>query len=189
MIAKIRRRSAKIALLRRPDRKLQRGESRRHPTTIGGSVMFGRQKQENLSNHESSPARGWSLAERARRRDRERAEAEVISELRWQWRSACTASSLSQMIYTPSGATRSIPTIGHVDLGPPVSFTVRMRPGQTFADFTAAAPSIAPRMGVAALQAIPLSSIWVRIVLLPAPVMNLPHRWSQPGGEALRHGA
>jgi len=150
--------------------------------------MFGRQRV-NLPNDQTGPARGWSLAERARRRDRERADAELISDLRWQWRSACTASSLSQMIYTPSGATRSIPMIGHVDLGPPVSFSVRMRPGQTFADFTAAAPSIAPRMGVAMLQATPLSSNWVRIVLLPAAVVALPHQWSQPGAEALKYGA
>ena len=93
----------------------------------------------------------------------------MISELRWQWRSACTGTHLSQMIYTPSGATRAVPAIDHVDLGPPITFTVQMRPGQTLDDFIAAAPSIAPALGAATLEVTPLTPQWVRVVLLTAP--------------------
>ena len=102
-----------------------------------------------------------------RRRARER-EAEFLSELRWQWRSGCSATPLSQLIYTPSGATRAVPLIGQIDLGPPVNFTVRMRPGQTLTDFTAAAPVIASAMDVADVRVVPFVPHWVRVVLVPA---------------------
>jgi hypothetical protein len=111
----------------------------------------------------------------------------MISDLRWQWRSACGATSLSQMIYTPSGASRAVPMIGQVDLGPPISFTVRMRPGQILDDFTAAAPSIAPAMNAAALQITPFVAQWLRVVLLPAPAVVLSNRWSESDVEALNY--
>ena len=135
--------------------------------------MFGRHKYENVENNGSEPF-GWPRSERARRRLREMAAAERIDELRWQWRSACSNTSLAQMIYTPSGATKSIPMIGQSDLGPPVSFTVKMRPGQTIDDFVRAAPLIAPTMDVAELQVVPSVPHWVRIVLLPTPLMAMP---------------
>ena len=127
--------------------------------------MFWHFNQLNSLNGGSS---GWS--DRARRRERERAEAELIAELHWQWRSVCQGTSLAQMIYTPSGPTKAIPMIGHIDVGPPVSFTVRIRPGQTIDDFVKAAPLIAPALGAAALQVAPLVQQWVRIVLLPGPL-------------------
>jgi hypothetical protein len=65
-------------------------------------------------------------------------------------------------------------------LGPPISFMVRARPGQTAADFAAAAPSLAPAMNAAALEVIPLASNWVRIVLLPAPSITSPFRAPTP---------
>lgn len=102
-----------------------------------------------------------------RRRARER-DAEFLSELRWQWRSGCSATLLSQLVYTPSGAARSVPLIGQIDLGPPVTFTVRMRAGQTLDDYTAAAPVIASAMDVAALRIVPLAPHWIRVVLVPA---------------------
>jgi len=105
-------------------------------------------------------------SERARRREQERADAHYISELRWQWRNTCSGTPLAPMIYTPSGATRAVPIIDHVDLGPPVTFTVRMRPGQTIADFIAAAPAIAPAFGVKTLEVTPIVQQWVRIVLV-----------------------
>ncbi len=136
--------------------------------------MFGRHKQTTYANDGTANEFGWPRSERARRRYRERADAELIRELRWQWRSACTNTPLAPMIYTPSGPTRAVPMIGHVDLGPPISFTVRMRPGQTLADFTRAAPSIAPSMEAAELQVEPFVPHWVRIVLLPVPAVALP---------------
>jgi hypothetical protein len=128
--------------------------------------MFGRRGQPSSSEDDSASAWLWPRSNRARRRDRERAEAERISDLRWQWRSACAGTSLSQVVYTPSGASRAVPMIGHVDLGPPVSFIVRVRPGQTLADFVAAAPLIAPALNVAALQVTPHVPHWLKVVLL-----------------------
>lgn len=151
--------------------------------------MFGRRTQPDLLTDDALPMWGWPRSERARRRLRAQADAERISELRWQWRSACTATALSQMIYTPSGPTRAVPTIGRIDLGPPVNFTVKLRPGQTIADFVAAAPSIAPTFDVAALQILPSVPHWVRVVLLPSPAVPTPNRWAEPNVAAMKFGA
>jgi hypothetical protein len=140
-------------------------------------------------NDDTAHAWRWWRSDRARRRDRERAEAELISELRWQWRSACTGTALSQMVYTPSGPTRAVPMIGHVDLGPPITFTVRIRPGQTLDDFIAAAPLIAPVLNVAALEVTPLVPQWLRVVLKTAPLAAVPDTPPEPDVEALPFGA
>lgn len=150
--------------------------------------MFGRRNQADLMNDGTS-REWWPRSYRARQRDRKHAEAEQINELRWLWRSACSASSLAQVIYTPSGVTRAVPMIGQVNLGPPISFTVKIRPGQSLADFIAAAPSIAPALNVAALQITPLVPQWLRVVLLTEPVVALPDRSLGPKVEALRFGA
>jgi len=113
-------------------------------------------------------------SERAQRRERERADAELIKEVRWLWRSACAGTALAPMVYTPSGPSRAVPLIDDVQPGPPVTLTVRIRPGQTIADFVAAAPSIAPAMGMARLEVMPFVGQWVRIVLVPPPVYMLP---------------
>jgi hypothetical protein len=128
--------------------------------------MFGHNQMDFLND--AAREWCWRWSDRGRRRNRERADAELISELRWQWRSACAGTSLSQVVYTPSGTTRAVPMIGHVDLGPPVTFTVRVRPGQTLDDFVAAAPLIAPALNAAALQVTPLVLVpqWMRVVLL-----------------------
>jgi hypothetical protein len=98
----------------------------------------------------------------------------MIAELKWQWRSACQGTALAPMVYTPSGPSRAVPIIGHVDLGPPVVFTVRIRPGQTIADFVAAAPAIAPAFGVADLQITPLVPQWVKIVFVTYALEAVP---------------
>jgi hypothetical protein len=109
----------------------------------------------------------WWRSNRARMADLAEAEAEQAKALRWQWREACTGTSLSRMIYTPSGVTIAIPRIGHVDLGPPISFTVQMRPWQTLAQFEDAVPRIASAMNVPSLSVNPLVSNWLRITISP----------------------
>jgi hypothetical protein len=152
--------------------------------------MLGRIDRTNcLTDATTTRTWGWPRSSRAIRRDRERAEAELISELRWQWRSACTGTSLAQVVYTPSGTTRAVPQIGHVDLGPPVTLTVRMRPGQTLADFIAAAPAIAPTFNVAALHVATLVPGWLRIVLVTAPLVAVPDEQSEPNVATLKFGA
>jgi hypothetical protein len=152
--------------------------------------MVGRRRHTDFANDESIAARGlrwWS--ERARQRERAQVDAELIRDLQWQWRSACSATLLSQMIYTPSGPTRAVPMIAHIDLGPPISLTVRMRHGQRLADFVAAAPAIAPALNATALQVTPLAPPWVRVVLLQAPLVALPSRSFGPEAEAMKFGA
>jgi hypothetical protein len=125
--------------------------------------------------------------ERARRREQERADSLLISELKWQWRSAVQGTPLAPMVYTPSGPTRAVPVVGHVDLGPPVTFTVRIRPGQTIADFTASAPAIAPAFGVAELLITPLVPQWVKIVFVPHhPRVTVPDTPAELALAALR---
>ena len=143
--------------------------------------MFGRQDQSYLGTVAAARPPGRSRSRREQR-IRERLDAEQITDLKWLWRSACGATSLSQFVYTPSGVTKAMPMITHVDLGPPVTLTVRIRPGQTAEDFTAAAPVLASALNVAALEVIPAGPRWLlRIVLQPEP------GWSY--GEALKFGA
>ena len=54
--------------------------------------MPGRHKQPNSANDAIVPAWRWPRSERARRWAHERADAELISEIRWQWRNACLSS-------------------------------------------------------------------------------------------------
>lgn len=116
---------------------------------------------------------------RARRRERAEDEAQLIGDIKWQWQQACHRSGLGHMIYTPSGPHLSFPLIGRVDLGPPVTFTVRRRPGQLTADFEAAGPRIAAAMGVAGIRVRPLAADWIMIELLDAP--ETPARVAVPG--------
>lgn len=150
--------------------------------------MFGHHNQADLTKVATNREWGLLRSNRAQRRYRERAEAEQVSELRWQWRSACSVSPLAEVIYTPSGVTRAVPMISQVDLGPPVNFTVRVRPGRSIADFKAAAPSIALALNVAALQITPLAPQWLRVVLLTEPLVALRDRSSGPKVEALGFG-
>ena len=87
--------------------------------------------------------------------------AEQIAALRWQWRKACEESPLKRMIYTPSGVTIAIPIIAHIDLGPPITLRIQMRPGQTIEGLAAAAPSIAASMNVPGLQVTTLTQCHV----------------------------
>lgn len=112
-----------------------------------------------------------------------------MGDLRWRWRNACSATPLAPMIYTPSGVTRAVPIIDHIDLGPPVTLTVRMRLGQTINDFVDAAPRIAPAMNVTAIRVTPIAQQWVRVVLLPAPLVAMPDRSSDSDREPVRFGA
>lgn len=148
--------------------------------------MFGRHAHTDSLNGGTAHAWGRPRAERARQRNQQRADAELISDVRWQWRNACSSTALAPMIYTPSGATRAVPVIAQVDLGPPVTLTVKVRTGQAVADFVAAAPAIAAAMDVAALDVIPLAAGWVRIVLVDRPAVSMPNSSS---GEAWRFGA
>ena len=93
-------------------------------------------------------------------------EAERLAALRYQWQQGCQHVGLGLMIYTPSGITVSVPRVARADFGPPVSFTVRLRPGQLAADIIAAAPRLAPALGVGGLQVTQRGASWVNVVVV-----------------------
>jgi hypothetical protein len=144
--------------------------------------MFGRPKPTEYMQQERKPQSG-----RARRRERELA-AERMADLRWRWRNACSATPLAPMIYTPSGVTRAVPTIDHIDLGPPVRLRVRVRIGLTIAEFIDAAPKLAPAMGVATIRFTQIGEHWVEAVLLPAPGPAYAYQSSESDRQPARSG-
>ena len=106
---------------------------------------------------------------RAVQRDRAIVDAQRVGDIKWQWRQACELSGLGQLVFTPSGPAMSIPMIGKVSLGPPTSFTVRLRPGQLPSDVQQAEPHIAEAMAAAGIVVTRLPAEWVRIELIPVP--------------------
>jgi hypothetical protein len=116
----------------------------------------------------SGLARLWhQLGPGSRKRHaRARVESQWLAALRYRWQQACQHVGLGLTIYTPSGHTVSVPRIARADFGPPVSFTVQLRPGQQAADITAAAPRLACALGAAGLKVVDRDAGWVTIVLV-----------------------
>ena len=138
--------------------------------------MFRLNHNADIMDDDVPSAWRWPRSERARKRDRQREESRQMSELRWEWRSACSGTPLAPMIYTPSGPSRAAPLVDHIDLGPPIALTVRIRPGQTIDDFMAAAPAIAPVLNAKELRITPLAQRWVQVVLVTTPLVAVPDR-------------
>jgi hypothetical protein len=131
----------------------------------------------SVSPHPVTPAKGLERSGLARlwhqlgpgsrkRHARARVESQWLAALRYQWQQACQHVGLGLMIYTPSGVTVSVPRIVRADFGPPVSFTVRLRPGQGAADLTAAVPRLARALGVAGLRVTEREAGWVNVVVV-----------------------
>lgn len=91
-----------------------------------------------------------------------------VREIKRLWRQACEGYGLYQRIWTPTGWTDAIPSIGRVTLGHPTAMTVQLRPGQRPEHIGALAHEIADVMGVGKVRVIPLRSTWLRIELLAA---------------------
>ena len=116
----------------------------------------------------SGLARFWyQLGPGSRQRHaRARIEAQRLAALRCQWQQACQHVGLGLTIHTPSGYTVAVPRVARADFGPPVSFTVQLRPGQRAADITAVAPRLASAIGAAGLKVTDRDAGWVTIVLI-----------------------
>jgi hypothetical protein len=120
-------------------------------------------------NHEYSGwARFWyQLGPGSRKRYAHgRLEAERLAVLRYDWKQACHHVGLGLVIYTPSGVTVSVPRIARADFGPPVSFTVELRPGQRTADIRDASPRLALALGAAGLRVTDRGAGWVDVVVV-----------------------
>jgi hypothetical protein len=121
-----------------------------------------------IDRERSALARLWQqLGPGSRNRHMQtRAEAQRLALLRAQWEEACHHIGLGLMIYTPSGVGVSVPRIARVDFGPPLSFTVRLRPGQKAADITAVARRLALALRVPGLRATDLAVGWATVVVV-----------------------
>ena len=116
----------------------------------------------------SGLARLWyQLGPGSRKRHaRARDESRRLAALRYQWQQACQHVGLGMMVYTPTGFVVSVPRIARAEFGPPVSFTVRLRPGQRATDIKAAAPRLARALGVAELRVTKREAGWVNVVVV-----------------------
>jgi hypothetical protein len=117
-----------------------------------------------------------------------RAEAQRLAMLRAQWEEACHHVGLGLMIYTPSGIGVSVPRIARADFGPPLSFTVRLRPGQKAADLTAVARRLALALRVPGLRATDGAAGWATVVVVDPLAGSAPGDgggWDDGGPEDL----
>ncbi len=115
----------------------------------------------------SGPARFWHQVGPGsrRRRARARADAERLAALRYRWQDACQHAGLGMMVYTPSGVVASVPRIARADFGPPVSFTVQLRPGQSAADLWSAERRLSRALHVDRLDIIDRPAPWAIVVV------------------------
>lgn len=105
--------------------------------------------------------RPWS---RGRRRARERAEIRFAEhEVRQLWRAAAVRGGLGEKIFSPSGATMAVPDVTAIHLGPPLRFTVHLRPAQIWEDATEAGRHMANALGVANVRFTQLAPGWIEI--------------------------
>lgn len=101
-----------------------------------------------------------------RRHAHARAAAQRLVALRFRWQEACQHAGLGIMIYTPSGVVVSVPRVARADFGPPVSFTVQLRPGQCAADLRKAERRLSRALGVGGLQITDRGGAWVTVVVV-----------------------
>ncbi|MDD7939771.1 hypothetical protein PHK61_15210 [Actinomycetospora lutea] len=110
------------------------------------------------------------LIDRHRARVAERRYLEECSQyaaaVRWEFRDACEALRVCQWIDTPTGMFVRTPLVKHVTVGPPVSFTVELMPGQRCADIAEHGARLAESLGGAGLRVEPLAGRFARVTLL-----------------------
>ena len=89
-----------------------------------------------------------------RRREVLRTQA-FVDEIVASWHSACSGAGLVRHVQTVSGLTEVTPRVSLVVLGPPVRLSIELPAGLLADDIRAAAPRIAPHLGVAGLRVEP----------------------------------
>ena len=120
--------------------------------------------------HGRDRAPGFLSRMRARRaqRDYEASVVAFASTLRGEFRAACEGLHICHYVSVASGLTVRTPRVGEVRVGPPLSFTVELLPGQEPGDFTKKenATRLAHSLGAHGLRVEPVAGRWVRMVLL-----------------------
>ena len=91
----------------------------------------------------------------------------VVDEIVASWHAACSGAGLVRNVQTVSGLTEVTPRVSLVVLGPPVRLSVELPAGLLADDIRAAAPRIAPHLGVAGLRVEPRGhGEWAVVTLL-----------------------
>ena len=104
---------------------------------------------------------------RARRAERDAwaAHHRLAQAVTAEFREACTGLRLCHYVSVAAGVTVRTPRVGEVRVGPPMTFTVELMPGQEPADFTSKenGPRLAHTLGGHGLRVEPLAGRWVRL--------------------------
>ncbi|MDD7939417.1 hypothetical protein PHK61_13410 [Actinomycetospora lutea] len=112
--------------------------------------------------------RPWS---HGRRRAREWAEIRFAEhEVRTLWRTAAIRGGLGEKVFSPSGTMMAVPDVTAIHLGPPLRFTIRLRPAQIWEDATAAGRHVANALAVPNVQFTQLAPGWIEIQAPADPV-------------------
>jgi hypothetical protein len=105
------------------------------------------------------------VRKRVEERDRAIDDEYRAGEIRWRWREASIGAGLGQLVFTPSGATVSVPVVTRVQLRPTATLTVRLRPGQLAADIVAVQRRLAKLMGMQWVRVTPVAAGLVTVEL------------------------
>jgi S-DNA-T family DNA segregation ATPase FtsK/SpoIIIE len=92
--------------------------------------------------------------------------SQYAAAVRWEFRDACEALRVCQWIDTPTGMFVRTPMVRHVTVGPPVTFTIELMPGQRCADIAEHGPRLAESLGGAGLRVEPLPGRFAKVTLL-----------------------
>ncbi|GAA4922246.1 hypothetical protein EV188_103579 [Actinomycetospora succinea] len=110
----------------------------------------------------------WS---RGRRRDQEWADIHFREhEVRTLWRAAAVRGGLGEKILSPTGTVWAVPDVTAVHLGPPLRFTIRLRPAQIWEDATSAGRHMANALGVENVRFTQLAPGWIEIQAPAGPI-------------------
>ncbi|GAA4881494.1 FtsK/SpoIIIE domain-containing protein [Actinomycetospora straminea] len=124
------------------------------------------------SGHRSGRDRAPGFLGRMRQRRAQRDyEASVLTfayTLKGEFRDACEYLRVCHYVSVAAGITVRTPRVGEVRVGPPISFTVELMPGQEPEDFRKPGRRMAHTLGAHGLRIEPLAGRWVRLVLLEA---------------------
>jgi len=91
-------------------------------------------------------------------------------EVRQLWRAAAIRGGLGEKVHSPSGAVLAVPEVTAIHLGPPLRFTIRLRPAQIWEDAARAGRHLANALGVENVQYTQLAPGWIEIQAPAEPV-------------------
>lgn len=127
-------------------------------------------------------------AERRAARADDRLDLDQIQRLRWVFREACIAAGVAVAVDAPvAGTGWHTPEVATVRLGPPLTMTIRMLPGQVPAALARVGLLIAPHLGGVALQVRDRGYGWALVTVVDRDPLDgvLPLHLPRAGSSAL----